>query len=159
MNIPSSIADRRKLAYYFYEFDDRNLQSIKIKNFTDQELSDMIVEFFLSESKLIYPTKSYFVALVYAYCMEKYFGIDFYEALSSEDLLVEDKYFIPYNYLTKIIYNNVLSRIDLSKEYLSMQKTMQYFRQEFLVGKSVPLLTEGNHGTDNKANIKMQLQL
>jgi hypothetical protein len=110
------------------EWDDVSLDH-KV-NYNDIE--DQIVEFFITESQLIYPAKSYFVAIVYAKCLEKYFKIPFYEALDYEDLLYDDKYFEKYSD-SKHIYDNVIKRIGDIWQYKSICKTVNYFMKEFLL--------------------------
>jgi hypothetical protein len=106
----------------------------------DQILIDRIVKFFRSESELIYPAKSYFVAIIYAYLMTQYFNEDFYDILSNQNLLPDDIYFIPYgtNPYTTHIYDEVLKDIcpnglDDIMTYSSIEKTKNYFLQEFLL--------------------------
>ena len=124
--------DRRKLSYLMHEFDDINLPyEYVICN--NQELVDMVIKFFKTESQLIYPAKSYFVAIVYAYYIAKYFKEDFYSVLNNEDLLPDDMYFVPYK-VTAAIYDKILYGIGDIKQYESIKKTLQYFKQEFLIG-------------------------
>ena len=118
----------RQLSYLMNEWDDVSLDH-KV-NYNDIE--DQIVDFFITESQLIYPAKSYFVAIVYAKCLEKYFKIPFYEALDYEDLLYDDKYFEKYSD-SKHIYDNVIKRIGDIWQYKSICKTVDYFMKEFLL--------------------------
>ena len=118
----------RQLSYLMNEWDDVSLDH-KV-NYNDIE--DQIVKFFITESQLIYPAKSYFVAIVYAKCLEKYFKIPFYEALDYEDLLYDDKYFEKYSD-SKHIYDNVIKRIGDIWQYKSICKTVDYFMKEFLL--------------------------
>lgn len=68
--------EKRKLSYLMNEFDDIDL-SHEYVHCNDDELIEMIILFFKTESLLIYPAKSYFVAIVYAHCLHKYFNEDF----------------------------------------------------------------------------------
>ena len=122
---------RRKLAYLMQEFDDYNLPH-RVIECTDDELVKMIVHFFRTESLLIYPAKSYFVAIVYAHCLEKYFNENFYSVLDEEDLLIDDEYFIPYS-RKRQIYDRVLGQIGKIDGYDSIKKTVEYFKQEMLL--------------------------
>lgn len=125
------------------EFDDVDLPH-RVIDCTDDELVDMIVHFFRTESLLIYPAKSYFVAIVYAYCLEKYFNENFYSVLDDKELLIDDMYFTPYS-KRKPIYDKVLARIgNIDKHQKSIQKTVEYFKQEMLL--------EDFYGTDNQAD-------
>ena len=121
---------RRKLSYLLTEFDDYNLP-FKIEPLTSRQ----VISFFDNESKLIQPAKSYFVAIVYAWLLHTYFDIEFYEALNYDDLLIEDSYFVPY-LKDKDMYDSIINGINLQTipTLKSTQKTINYFKQEFLIG-------------------------
>ena len=123
--------ERRKLSYLINAFDDIDLDYIYIKQ-SKEDLVKLIIKFFNTESLLIYPAKSYFVAIVYAKCIEKYFHINFYDALNDEELLPDDKYFKTYNE-SKDIYDKVLESIGDIYKYDSIDKTVKYFKQEYLI--------------------------
>ena len=123
--------ERRKLAYLMYSFDDINLKH-SVVNINDDELCDMIIDFFKNESLLIYPAKSYFVAIVYAWYLKKYFNEDFYKSLNDPDLLPDDAYFVPYE-KSKYVYDTVLKAIGNIEKYKSIDKTVSYFKQEMLI--------------------------
>ena len=86
--------NRRKLSYLINDFDDVNLPYTVRTYDSDEALIKEIVSFFIKDSKLIYPSKSYFVALVYAKMLEKHFGVDFYAALEDTELLPDDIFFV-----------------------------------------------------------------
>lgn len=123
--------ERRKLSYLINAFDDIDLDYIYIKQ-SKEDLVKLIIKFFNTESLLIYPAKSYFVAIVYAKCIEKYFHINFYDALNDNELLPDDKYFKTYNE-SKDIYDKVLESIGDIYQYDSIDKTIKYFKQEYLI--------------------------
>ena len=123
--------ERRKLSYLINIFDDIDLDYIYIKQ-SKEDLVKLIIKFFNTESLLIYPAKSYFVAIVYAKCIEKYFHINFHDALNDEELLPDDKYFKTYNE-SKDIYDKVLESIGDIYQYDSIDKTVKYFKQEYLI--------------------------
>ena len=125
--------ERRKLSYLINAFDDIGLDYIYIKQ-SKEDLIKLIIKFFNTKSLLIYPAKSYFVAIVYAKCIEKYFHINFYDALNDEELLPDDKYFKTYNE-SKDIYDKVLESIDNIYKYDSIDKTVKYFKQEYLINE------------------------
>ena len=125
--------ERRKLSYLINTFDDIDLDYIYIKQ-SKEDLVKLIIKFFNTESLLIYPAKSYFVAIVYAKCIEKYFHINFYDALNDEELLPDDKYFKTYNE-SKDIYDKVLESIGDIYQYDSIDKTVKYFKQEYLINE------------------------
>ena len=127
--------DRRKLSYLLCEWDDKNLpHTIRYDNLTQQ-----VINFFKTESKLVYPAKSYFVAIVYAKCLEKYFNIPFYEALDYNDLLFDDNFFVPYH-KDKVTYDRILEKIGDIFQYQSINKTMEYFKKEFMFVENLPTI-------------------
>lgn len=119
---------KRKLSYLLNIWDDVNLPYI----FNNDNVEDQVVDFFLTESKLIYPAKSYFVAIVYAKCLEKYFGGSFFEYLNDPELLPDDTYFKVYSQ-DKSTYDNIINRIGNIWQYPSICKTVNYFKKEFLI--------------------------
>ena len=119
---------RRKLSYLMNIWDDINLPyTINLNNIDKQ-----VIEFFKNGSELIYPAKSYFVAIVYAKCLEKYFNINFYKALNDKELLPDDLYFVTYNN-SKDIYDKIIENIGNIWQYESINKTVGYFKKEFLI--------------------------
>ena len=125
--------ERRRLSYLMNVFDDINLEYIYIKQ-SKKDLIKLIIKFFNTESLLIYPAKSYFVAIIYAKCIEKYFHINFYDALNDKELLPDDKYFKTYQE-SKDIYDEVLKTIGDIYQYKSIEKTLKYFKQEYLINE------------------------
>lgn len=119
---------KRKLSYLLNIWDDVNLPYI----FNNDNVEDQVVNFFLTESELIYPAKSYFVAIVYAKCLEKYFGGNFFEYLNDSELLPDDTYFKIY-FQDKSTYDNIINRIGDIWQYPSICKTVNYFKKEFLI--------------------------
>lgn len=125
--------ERRTLSYLMHNFDDYYLSYAEIK-MNNKQLVDTVVDFFNNGSKLIYPAKAYFVAIVYAKMLEKHFNIPFYEGLSQDDLLIEDKWFIPYK-KSQDTYDAIIKQIPENFLTLkSTEKTRQYFSEEFLIG-------------------------
>lgn len=119
---------KRKLSYLLNIWDDVNLPYI----FNNDNVEDQVVNFFLTESELIYPAKSYFVAIVYAKCLEKYFGGSFFEYLNDPELLPDDTYFKIYSQ-DKSTYDDIINRIGDIWQYPSICKTVNYFKKEFLI--------------------------
>lgn len=125
--------ERRILSYAMHEFDDVNLP-YEERYDSDESVIETVVDFFKTESTLIYPAKSYFVAIVYAKMLEKHFGIDFLKALDEGDLLPDDDWFKPYHE-SKEIYDAILDRLPGNiLDMPSTEKTKAYFREEFLIG-------------------------
>ena len=125
--------ERRKLSYLMNEFNDWNLPSQTLP-MSDTDIINTVLEFFKTESLLIYPAKSYFVAIIYAKCLERYFGVNFLDALDFDDLLINDRCFTPYhdNKGTYDIILLGLKEVDIF-ELKSAQKTIKYFKEEFLI--------------------------
>lgn len=119
---------KRKLSYLLNIWDDVNLPYI----FNNDNVEDQVVDFFLTESELVYPAKSYFVAIVYAKCLEKYFGGSFFEYLNDPELLPDDTFFKVYSQ-DKSTYDNIINRIGDIWKYPSICKTVNYFKKEFLI--------------------------
>lgn len=124
--------EKRKLAYLINDFDDIDLPYV-YKEMNDKDLISLIVHFFKTESDLIYPAKSYFVAIIYAKNIERIFGDNFYNVLNDKDLLPDDLYFKTYSE-AKYIYDSVLKEINNIWDYKSINATLKYFYQEFLIG-------------------------
>ena len=137
--------ERRKLSYLINDFDDIDLPHRYIK-MNDEELISLIIHFFETESDLIYPAKSFFVAIIYAKNIEKIFGQNFYDVLNDKDLLPDDLYFKTYSE-AQYIYDSVLNKIEDIWNYKSINTTLKYFYQEFLIG------------TDNQTYVGMQYVL
>ena len=119
---------RRSMAYLLNDWDDINLPY----EFNDSNILQQVINFFNNGSYLIYPAKSYFVAIIYAKCLEKYFHQNFYEMLNDKDLLPDDKFFITYQN-DKDLYDKILENIGEIWKYDSINKTVDYFKKEFLV--------------------------
>ena len=138
--LPKEIREKRELAYLFKVFDDTGLQRTILNSAKDDEIADQVIEFFIEGSVLVYPTKSYFVALVYAACMLKYFPKYFdniIDPLRCYDLLDNDDFLRPYSEKTHSIYDKVLQYLEQHRieilDYVSTKKTHNYFREEFLI--------------------------
>ena len=101
--------------------------------YDDTFLLDTIIDFFKYGSQLLYPAKSYFVAIVYSKCMNKFFGIDFLDALDSPDLLPDDEYFVRYRD-NSLFYDIILDVIGDVWQYSdSIKPTIDYFKAEYLL--------------------------
>lgn len=123
------LLDKRKLSYLINDWDDLNLPF----TINDNDIASQVVDFFCKQSELVYPAKSYFVAIVYARCLENFFHEDFYECLSDKDLLPDDKFFKTY-IDSQEIYDSILTQIKDPLTYKSVEKTVSYFKKEFLIG-------------------------
>lgn len=133
-----TLLEKRQLSYLLHEWDDINLPyTVNYKNIPNQ-----VIKFFKTESKLVYPAKTIFVAIIYAKCLEEFFKVPFYEALDDDDLLPDDKYFKDYKYSKyKKEYDKIILKIGNIWQYDSILKTIDYFKKEFLID-----------GTNNKTD-------
>ena len=109
---------------------------IIVKEYDDVSLIADIIDYFETPSELlVYPAKSYAVAIIYAHLLVKYFDVDFYDVLSDENLLYDnDSYFVPYQH-AKAVYDKVLQCVPLSFDNPTpqVQTTIEYFLEEFYI--------------------------
>lgn len=109
--------------------------------FSDDVVSDIIKYFTEPISKtLVYPAKSYAVALIYARLLAKYFGEDFLTALNDPDLLYgNDQHFVAYHrdirtYDTAIIAISAHDAWDVEASDLEqVRTTVECFHREFQI--------------------------
>lgn len=132
--------ERRKLSYLMHEFDDRHPPDGEGER-TVGGIIRQTLDFFAHGSLLLYPAKSYFVAIIYGWMLYKRFGEPFPEVLALPDLLVDDIYFQPDSVKTHEIYADIIKRLeetygsmDEVMKLPSVQKTLWYFEEEFLIG-------------------------
>ena len=106
--------------------NDTNKEII-IKNSDPDELTQEVLNYFLKDTgQLIYPSKSYAVAIIYAYLLCKYFNIDIYESLKDKDLFQStDKFFSPYNDENSYVYDNVIEALQ-QKKLLDFESSIVY---------------------------------
>ncbi len=100
-----------------------------------RQLVDQIIDYFsVVLSTLIYPAKSYAVAIIYAKLLEEHFGVPFYEALNDSDLFMgTDKFFVPYD-RAKEIYDPAIAFMEANGLHTNLPqvaKTIEYFKKEF----------------------------
>lgn len=110
-----------------------DLKKVKI------EINKNVVEnavryFYNTDMPFIYPSKSYVVAICYAYWLSKDFGEDFYELLSDKDLLYgNDPYFKTYEEDTKT-YDKILKKvIPLDENKGIVPDIKNYYMAEFFI--------------------------
>ena len=111
--------------------DDLNVVDIVI---TENIVDDCVRHFKERIDQWIYPSKSYFVAICYAWWIHEEFGDDFYEVLDDPELLFNnDPYFIPYHD-DKSTYDSIIEQIDLPLPNTGMiPDVRQYFEEEILL--------------------------
>jgi hypothetical protein len=82
---------------------------------------------------LIYPAKSYAVAVIYAYLLFKEYGIPIRDSLSDKDLFLgQDEYFVPYHE-DVASYEAILKELNYTHNWITLgwaPKTAEYFRLE-----------------------------
>jgi hypothetical protein len=88
--------------------------------------------------KVVYPAKSYFVALVYSRLLRDHFQEDPFEALSDQDLLYgNDPYFQAYGQTSENdqIYDSIIQAFgwDFDLSLGEIPDVADYFREEFML--------------------------
>lgn len=127
----SELSKRRQLSYLFHTWADNHKSPVD-ESADDEKIVLAVTWFFKHGSLLIQPYKSYFVAIVYARCMEKYFGKSFWECLDDRELLIEDNYYERYTSNPEV-YHKIVDLVPDIWQYDSIKPTVDYFKQEFLV--------------------------
>ncbi len=136
---------KNQLIFHKTNIPDDDIHDLNyiVEELNEQELVSKINSYFteLNNDLLSFPAKSYAVALIYSFLLEKYFDVSFLEALSDPDLLHgNDKFFKPFNEDTRSLYENVITYLkennltdfEQSKSK-SVLKTVDYFKKEFLI--------------------------
>jgi hypothetical protein len=95
----------------------------------------------LQNEYLYYPGKSFAIAVIYAQLLSKHFNEDLIDLLNDPNLLFgNDPYFKTYNE-AKEIYDRILKEFpelslnEASQFSKDMNKTLTYFKQEFMIGE------------------------
>jgi hypothetical protein len=85
----------------------------KMEIVEEEELVQNALKYFeKAEFPLIYPAKSYAVAIIYGLMLKKTYGIPITESLADPDLFMgHDQYFRPYNDETKDTYQSILAEL------------------------------------------------
>ena len=111
--------------------DDLKKIEIKISN---DIVENAIRYFYNTDMPFIYPSKSYVVAICYAYWLSKDFGEDFYELLSDKDLLYgNDPYFKTYEEDNKS-YDEILKKVmPLDENKGIVPDIKNYYMAEFFI--------------------------
>lgn len=91
---------------------------------------------------MYYPGKAYMIAVQYASWIQDNFGGELLELLDDPELLPDDKYFVRYSE-AKAVYDEILEItdkygpcMDFATELPYLQKTYEYFLQEFMLDES-----------------------
>ena len=104
---------------------------------SDQAIVDMVNRYLggFVPDKIIYPAKSYFVAIVYSRLLRDHFGEDPVESLSCETLLYgNDPHFKSY-LIDKHIYDKILETYgwDFDLSLGEIPDVVNYFESEFMI--------------------------
>jgi len=115
--------DLLKDEFWIYTFDK-----------DERIISDIIDYFTKPVNLLIYPGKSYAVAIIYAKLLRKYWDIPIMHSLKDPDLLYgNDRFFIPYTpSVSDKIYNHTLF-VSYDPKLSQVAKTIDYFHEEFFL--------------------------
>ena len=123
---------RQQARQFYHQFSDEQSKYSIIEQ-SDQALIKQVLDFFFTESQCIYPAKYIFCNIIYAYYLQKYFNLEFYQSLDDKDTLIDSPIYClysdkkrVYDQVIKVVYN----QIDLLS---SCKKTRLYFKQEFLI--------------------------
>jgi hypothetical protein len=107
-----------------------DLSKFKIIYNEDAIVDDAVIHFSERVEEFLYPAKSYFVAICYAYWIEQEYGDSFYESLNDPDLLYgNDPYFKTYNE-AKETYDQIISRVELLPMTGMVQDVRKYYEAE-----------------------------
>lgn len=133
-----------KLYQKYYNLIQTHSDALSDISYTENFNSEATIQYCLTyytkaTEEVLYPGKSYVVALLYAHLLQKCFNEDFFESLRDPLLLSgNDKYFVPYSESSAPIYDSVLKIFPLHlREYTppfhlpQVMKTKQYFELEF----------------------------
>lgn len=112
--------------------DDLNKVTVRI----EKNVSKWAVKHFNERvDEWVYPAKSYFVAVCYAYWISIDFKEDFYDCLNDPQLLAgNDPYFKPYEE-AKEIYNTILEQVELpdpSSQMGMVPDVRSYYEEEMM---------------------------
>ncbi len=117
------------------EYTDDDIEYMEDRS--QQAIIDKVLWYFAGNvpEKVIYPAKSFFVAIVYARLLRDHFNEEPYEVLDDEKLLYgNDPYFEPYS-KQRDLYDAVIASIgwdfDLTKG--EIPDVANYFYQEFQI--------------------------
>lgn len=92
----------------------------KMQIVEDSELVENALHYFKEATfPLIYPAKSYAVAIIYAYKLNEIYGIDKYDVLDDADLFLgQDPYFVPYSQNPEV-YDAIMERLEEIPDWIT----------------------------------------
>jgi hypothetical protein len=132
-----------KVRQHLYHRLDNPADFIEYKDtaFSDDVVADIVKYFTEPISKtLVYPAKSYAVAMIYARLLEKYFDEDFLTALDDPSLLYgNDQHFVPYH-RSAAIYDAAIIAVSErnawnveESDFEQVRTTVECFHREFQI--------------------------
>jgi hypothetical protein len=126
---------RQELYHKMITEHDDDLNKLTIE-FSNNIIEDAIKYFNNKDMPFIYPSKSYVVAICYAYWLSKDFKEDFYELLNDKTLLYNnDPYFKTYKEDINI-YDSIIKKImPLDETKGIVPDIKKYYKKEFLIDK------------------------
>lgn len=95
----------------------------------------------MDKNNIVYPAKSYSVAIIYSILIEKYFNVPFFDSINDDFLFVgTDMFFKPYSE-SKHIYDEIIknafdNRLEINALNVNLPQintTINYFNQEFYI--------------------------
>jgi hypothetical protein len=96
----------------------------------DTVIEDAVRHFYEKVDQWLYPAKSYFVAICYAYWLSEDYDEDFMECLNDKDLLYgNDPYYKTYDE-SPDIYNSILDQIELLPNTGMVPDVREYYELE-----------------------------
>lgn len=124
---------RQELYHRMVRDHTDDLNKIPVE-FSNNIVENAIKYFYDKDMPFIYPSKSYVVAICYAYWLSKDFGEDFYELLSDKDLLYgNDPYFKTYEEDNKT-YDEILKKVmPLNENKGIIPDIKNYYMAEFFI--------------------------
>lgn len=123
-----------KVKQYLYhklntDFKD-DLNKVEVVYDDDNIAEGAIKHFYEKVDVWLYPAKSYFVAICYAYWLSQDYDEDFYELLNDKDLLYgNDPEFKIYNESPEI-YNEILDKVTLIPDSGMVPDVREYYEAE-----------------------------
>lgn len=106
----------------------------KMEFIVEEELVQNALKYFdKAEFPLIYPAKSYAVAIIYAYKLKEVYGVPVLTTLDDPDLFLgHDSYFVPYS-ADKETYTDIIAHLQERPNFLNegwAPQTVKYFEAE-----------------------------
>lgn len=114
-----------------------NLNNVSVVYSEENIVDDAVMHFHEKVDDWLYPAKSYFVAICYAYWLAQDYGEEFFEVLNDPDLLYgNDPYFKTYREAPEI-YDAILGQIELPPKDGMVPDVRKYYNAECGIEQSV----------------------